>query len=157
MKLSDIINNLYTLSYTLAVVTFGIFSAKVLYNWIPEDVDDVTFFSKDFLRLEKDFNLQVSYFIDWFDSPITDIPKGSWNIDEGLMRKIDPLLSIIVSVSASHCCNLISYYRISSFVLETYLFSLTKTTYPRVRKKFFLTIKMACQGKGNSYMLTQSK
>lgn len=115
------------------------------------------FFSKDFLSLEKDFNLQVSYFIDWFDSPITDIPKGSWNIDEGLMRKIDPLLSIIVSVSASHCCNLISYYRISSFVLETYLFSLTKTTYPRVRKKIFLTIKMACQGKGNSYMLTQSK
>lgn len=155
MKLSDIINNLYTLSYTLAVVTFGLFSAKVLYNWIPEDVDDVTFFSKDFLGLEKDFNLQVSYFIDWFDSPITDIPKG--NIDEGLIRKIDPLLSIIVSVSASHCCNLISYYRISSFVLETYLFSLTKTTYPRVRKKFFLTIKMACQGKGNSYMLTQSK
>lgn len=64
MKLSDIINNLFTLSYTLAVVTFGLFSAKVLYNWIPEDVDDVTFFSKDFLRLEKDFNLQVSYFID---------------------------------------------------------------------------------------------
>lgn len=115
------------------------------------------FFSKDFLSLEKDFNLEVSYFIDWFDSPITDIPKGSWNIDEGLMRKIYPLLSIIVSVSASHCCNLISYYRISSFVLETYLFSLTKTTYPRVRKKKILTIKMACQGKGNSYMLTQSK
>lgn len=157
MKLSDIINNLYTLSNTLEVVTFGLFSAKVLYNWIPEDVDDVTFFSKDFLRLEKDFNLQVSYFIDWFDSPITYIPKGSRNIDEGLMRKIDPLLSIIVRVSASHCCNLISYYRISSFVLETYLFSLTKTTYPRVRKKNFLTIKMACQGKGNSYMLTQSK
>lgn len=135
MKLSDIINNLYTLSYTLAVVTFGLFSAKVLYNWIPEDVDDVTFFSKDFLRLEKDFNLQVSYFIDWFDSPITYIPKGSWNIDEGLMRKIDPLLSIIVSVSASHCCNLISYYRISSFVLETLSLFIDKNYVPKGAKK----------------------
>lgn len=137
MKLSDIINNLYTLSYTLAVVTFGIFSAKVLYNWIPEDVDDVTFFSKDFLRLEKDFNLQVSYFIDWFDSPITYIPKGSRNIDEGLMRKIDPLLSIIVSVSASHCCNLISYYRISSFVLETLSLFIDKNYVPKGAKKIY--------------------
>lgn len=114
------------------------------------------FFSKDFLSLEKDFNLQVSYFIDWFDSPITYIPKGSRNIDEGLMRKIDPLLSIIVSVSASHCCNLISYYRISSFVLETSLF-IDKNYVPKGAKKKFWTIKMACQGKGNSYMLTQSK
>lgn len=55
MKLSDIINNLYTLSYTLAVVTFGIFSAKVLYNWIPEDVDDVTFFFNRLFEFREGF------------------------------------------------------------------------------------------------------
>lgn len=57
MKLFDIINNLYILFYILVVVIFGIFLVKVLYNWIFEDVDDVIFFLKDFLRLEKDFNL----------------------------------------------------------------------------------------------------
>lgn len=57
MKLFDIINNLYILFYILVVVIFGLFLVKVLYNWIFEDVDDVIFFLKDFLRLEKDFNL----------------------------------------------------------------------------------------------------
>lgn len=57
MKLFDIINNLYILFYILVVVIFGIFLVNVLYNWIFEDVDDVIFFLKDFLRLEKDFNL----------------------------------------------------------------------------------------------------
>lgn len=57
MKLFDIINNLYILFYLLVVVIFGLFLVKVLYNWIFEDVDDVIFFLKDFLRLEKDFNL----------------------------------------------------------------------------------------------------
>lgn len=57
MKLFDIINNLYILFYILVVVIFGLFLVKVLYNWIFEDVDDVIFFLKDFLSLEKDFNL----------------------------------------------------------------------------------------------------
>lgn len=64
MKLFDIINNLYILFYILVVVIFGLFLVKVLYNWIFEDVDDVIFFFKRFLRLEKDFNLEVLYFID---------------------------------------------------------------------------------------------
>lgn len=141
------------------LITFGIFLAKVFYNWTPEDVDDVTIFFKRLFEVSKDFNLQLSYYIDWFDSPITDLPKGEYYCRfDGKDRSpfiINPSSSVF---PPAYYCNLIFYYRISSFVLETYLFSLTKTKYPRVRKKLFRQLKwlvkerlLICWHRANSY------
>lgn len=116
------------------LITFGLFLAKVFYNWTPEDVDDVTIFFKRLFEVSKDFNLQLSYYIDWFDSPITDLPKGEyyWRFDAKDRSPFIIRQPITVTL-----------YFTTGFPLslETYLFSLIKTKYPRVRKKLFRQLK----------------
>lgn len=121
-------------------ITFGIyFERRSFIIRFPKMSMTSQFLKKKRLfEVSKDFNLQLSYNIDWFDSPITDLPKGGyfWRFDAKDKSPFIINLSSTVFPQAYYC-NLIFYYRISSFILEAYLFSLTKTTYPRVRKKSF--------------------
>lgn len=121
-------------------ITFGIyFERRSFIIRFPKMSMTSQFFLKiDFLKLAR--ILIYSYHITLIDlihrSQIYRRGGYFWRFDAKDKSPFIINLSSTVFPQAYYC-NLIFYYRTSSFILEAYLFSLTKTTYPRVRKKSF--------------------